>query len=152
VFGETTLGKSGLACLDEKGRAIFRFATLGDGIVRNMADCYALNVCSNREAWLCYYTDFPLVKLMDKAIENHWSVPVKGSHGFAVDGIRVLFGGSYEKKESLFLGVVDDSDFKELVPLDKNGNPLKKFRAFGRRHQMYLETESALYLVDLKSL
>ena len=79
-------------------------------------------------------------------------MPIGGSHGFAVDGERVLLGGSYTKKESLFLGTLDTLEFQELQPLDERGNPLKQFRPLGRRHSLYLATEDALYVVDLGSL
>ncbi len=65
VFGSTKLGRSGLVCLDNRGRCTFDYETLVGDDVPSIADCYALNVCSDREVWLCYYTDFPLVRLLD---------------------------------------------------------------------------------------
>jgi hypothetical protein len=153
VFGDTALGQTGLASLDPHGRPIFRFTDLGpDPLVQSMADCYALNVCSDKEVWLCYYTNFPLVQLLAGSLAGWWPMPVQGSHGFAVDGGGVLLGGSYDSKDSLFLGVLGTSDFQEVTPTDEAGQPLKRFRAFGRRHRLYLATEAALHVVDLRSL
>lgn len=59
VFGETTLGNSGLVCLDSSGKLVFDFQSIPHPCVQSMADCYALNVCSDEEVWVCYYTDFP---------------------------------------------------------------------------------------------
>jgi hypothetical protein len=117
-----------------------------------MADCYALNVCSDREIWLYYYTDFPLVKLEGKRFAHHWMMPVKGSHAFAVNDKRILLGGSYVKRESLFLGTLDELVFEELLPVDESGNRLKQFRAFGRRNNLYLETEASLLVADMNFL
>jgi hypothetical protein len=153
VFGNTPLGNSGLACLGGGGRPLFRFTDLGpEPLVQGMADCYALNVCSDRETWLCYYTDFPLVRLLDRKLAGAWAMPVRGSAGFAVGQGRVLFGGSYERKGSLFLVGLDTLAAQELTPADEEGKPLGPFRPFGRRHCLYLATAEALHVVDLHTL
>lgn len=152
VFGDTDLGRSGLVCLGQDGRPAFRLGDLAESVLRSMADCYALNVCSNRETWLYFYTDFPLVRLLERKVAAHWMMPVAGSHAFAVDRERVLLGGSYDRRESLFLGRLDKLDFEEVTPVDENEQPLRKFRAFGRRHHLYLRTEDAVHLVDMHLL
>src|SRR5262249_15946104 len=65
VLGSTKLGGSGLVCLDNRGHCIFDYATLVGADVPSIVDCYALNVCSDRELWLCYYADFALIRLID---------------------------------------------------------------------------------------
>ena len=153
VFGDTQLGRSGLACLDRRGQVSFRFTDLStERLVQNMADCYALNVCSDTETWLYYYTDFLLVRLVERQLAASWMMPIRGSHGFAVDGSRVLLGGSYDRQESLFLGDLETLKFRQMTPVDEGGRPLKKFRAFGREHNLYLAVEKALYVVDLRAL
>lgn len=153
VFGDCKLSRSGLVCLDGHGRCVFDFFDVPHECVRSMADCYALNVCSSREVWLCYYTDFPLVQLLDHKVGGVWrSFPVAGSPAFAVLGQRTLFSGGYKKRESLF-----DVDLKtlrprELVPVDHNGSRIRKFWAFGRRSSLFLGTEESLYVVDLAEL
>jgi hypothetical protein len=152
VFGNTPLGQSGLVRLEPNGRPSFRLGDLPDAVLRSMADCYALNVCSDQETWLYFYTDFPLVRLVDGRVAGHWRVPVAGAHGFAVAGDRVLFGGSHNRKDSLFLGQLGGRAFEELTPVDERGKPLRRFRAFGRHHFLYLATEEALRAVDLNNL
>jgi hypothetical protein len=153
VCGETKLGRSGLACLDRRGRPVFRFNELDDAeLVRSMADCYALNVTSDRETWLYYYVDFPLVRLLDCELAGAWPMPVVGSHGFAVDWGRVLLGGSYERPRSLFPGDLNGGAFRELRPVDEGGRPLGQFWSFGRGRLLFLATKRTLYVVDLCSL
>jgi hypothetical protein len=153
VFGDTILGNSGLASLTRIGRTVFRFTELtSDRVVRSMADCYALNVCSDQEAWLYYYTDFPLVRLVNRQIAGHWMLPVSGSHGFAVDGERVLFGGNYNKHDLLFLGTLASLKTQPLMPVDEGGYRLKQFRAFGRGPFLYMQTEEALFVLDMGGL
>jgi hypothetical protein len=72
--------------------------------------------------------------------------------GFAVDGGRVLLAGSYQRKESLFLGRLEELDFAEVTPADEAGEPLQELRAFGRRSHLYLATKEALHVVDLRTL
>jgi hypothetical protein len=152
VFGDTALGQSGLVCFDQGGQPVFRLDELGDPILRSMADCYALNVCSAREVWLYFYTDFPLVRLLDRKVAGHWMMPIAGSHAFAVDGERVLLAGSYDHAGTLFLGRLDKLDFEEVTPVNEEGLPLRKFSAFGRRHRLYLATEDAVHVVDLRNM
>lgn len=152
VFGDDPLSQSGLACFDGDGRPVFRLGDLPDPVLKSMADCYALNVCSDRETWLYFYTDFPLVRLLDGKVAGSWRMPVAGSHGFAVDRERVLLAGSYDRRESLFLGRFDTLEFEELTPADQEGEPLRKFRAFGRRGHLFLATDESLFVVDLNGL
>ncbi len=152
VFGRTALGQSGLACLGRDGPPTFRLNDLPDPVLTSMADCYALNVCSDREVWLYFYTDFPLVRLLDRKVAAHWMMPVAGSHALTVDRGRVLLAGNYKRKESLFLGRLDELDFAEVTPVDEEGQPLRQFRAFGRRDHLYLVTREALHVVDLRTV
>ena len=79
VFGGTTLGQAGLACLDRSGQVNFKFSDLA-ARGTDIADCYALNVCSDQVVWRCYYTDFPLVQLANGKIAGIWpELSVKGS-------------------------------------------------------------------------
>ena len=72
VFGSTVLGQSGLVRLDGSGNCSFEFNRLAGGGLPDIADCYALNVASDQEVWLCYYTDFPLVRLVDGKVDDLW--------------------------------------------------------------------------------
>lgn len=153
VFGDSTLSKSGLVCLDGRGRCVFEFLTVPHECVKSMADCYALNVCSAREVWLCYYTDFPLVQLLDHTIGGVWlNFPVAGSPAFAVLGQRTLFSGGYKKRESLFEVSLDSLRKRELIPIDQDGKLIRKFLPFGRKSSLFLGTDESLFVVDLADL
>jgi hypothetical protein len=92
------------------------------------------------------------VRLRDRKVAAHWMMSVAGSHGFAVDRGRVQLGGGYKKKGAVFLGTLGTLVFEEVIPVDEAGRPLRKFRAFGRRHHLYLATEGALRVVGRRSL
>lgn len=152
VFGDNPLGQSGLVCFDQHGEPAFRLGDQPDSILKSMADCYALNVCSDRETWLYFYTDFPLVRLFDGKVAGSWQIPIAGSHAFALNEDRVLLGGSYDRRDVLFLGGLGESNFEEITPVDGHGQPLQRFRTFGRRDRLFLATEEAVYVVDLTDL
>jgi hypothetical protein len=151
VFGDTALGRAGLACLDNSGQVQFKFNDLAEaGAAPDIADCYAFNVCSDREVWLCYYTDFPLVRLVDRQVARIWpKVAVQGAHAFAVSGQRVLFAGMYEKRNSLFLADLDTTKVQERVPVNDAGKIIRTFTAFGRGTRLYLHSGNEVFAVDL---
>jgi hypothetical protein len=144
VFGDTPLGACGLVCLDGQGRLLFDFRDLG------IADCYALNVPSPREVWLCYYTGFPLVKLLDGAVSAVWpNFPVPGASGFAIDGDIALFSGGYRDKGVLTSIELDGMKTSRIVPLDADARPLGYLSAFGRGPRLFLRAEEGLYAMDV---
>ena len=108
--------------------------------MKSMADCYALNVCSDRDVWLYFY------RIPSPPARQYYWWPL-GDVGprvarLAVDRSRVLLAGRYER--ILFLGRLDTLVFQEFTPVDEQEQPLRTFRAFGRRHKLYLQTEEAL--------
>jgi hypothetical protein len=150
VFGSTKLGHSGLVCLDDRGRCLFDFASLVGDDVPSIADCYALNVCSDREVWLCYYTDFPLVRLLDGKPAEVWlKQPVRGSPGFAVLGELILFSGGYHRKDELFLVQLGDMKNKSIIPVDSDGTPVKAITTYGRRDRLFLQSKEVLFVVSV---
>ncbi len=153
VFGDTALGRAGLAFLDSAGIVHFRFNDLAvaDGIP-DIADCYALNVCSNREVWLCYYTDFPLVRLVEGQVAGLWAgIGVKGSHAFAVSSGHTLFAGGHSQRNKLFHMDLTTSKFEERTPVDDAGKTITEFTAFGRGSGLWLQSGSVLFFVDLSA-
>ena len=152
VFGDTPLGKEGLVCLDDEGRVVFRFNDLAIAEeIPDIADCYALNVCSDRETWLYYYTEFPLVQIVDGNIAKIWTdIGSRGSKAFAVAEWQILFAGGYHKAEKLFLVDLDDpTNAIECVPVDLDGKALEPFTGFGRGSKLYLITGTSVFVVDL---
>lgn len=153
VFGDCKLSHSGLVCLDDQGRCVFDFLKIPHPCVSSMADCYALNVCSSREVWLCYYTDFPLVQVLDHKLANVWpKFPISGSPGFAVLRNRTLFSGGYKKRESLFAVDLQSLRPRDFLPVDPEGKRIRKFAAFGRHSSLFLVTHESMFEVELAGL
>lgn len=150
VYGDVELSQSGLVCLDQEGKQVFDFQSVCSE-AGSIDDCYALNVCSNHDTWLCYYTDFPVVRLTDHKLAGIWqNIPVSGSHAFAVSNENVLFAGSYKNRKDLFNVHLATKRLKKLKPVTENGKVIKDFNAFGRSHSLFLSTEKSLFVVDSK--
>lgn len=121
IFGnygwENPLGSSGLVEWTLDGKKCYEFGP-ADGL-GYMADCYSLNIDLHEDVWCYYYTDFPIVRIKDRAIVDYWESPVKGASRFSVSFPYILFAGGY-KDRSLF----------QLVKLHKGrkANIIRKFR------------------------
>ncbi len=149
VFGSTGLGQSGLVCLDSEGSPVFEFASVVGVDVPAIDYCYALNVCSDGEVWLCYYSDFPLVRLVDGKPQSIWNEhSVSGSPGFAVSGQAVLFAGGYNRKGELFLFSLDTMKCRSLLAVDDGDEQIKSLHAFGRQGSLFLQTADSLFVLS----
>ena len=91
-FGETDI--TGLHRWNKFGVEIYRYRPIFG--LKGIFDCYAMNASSDNSIWIYYYTDFPLVKIIDDRIADYWYPPIKGSHSFAVHNNHVVFIGSYD--------------------------------------------------------
>lgn len=109
VFGnfgwEKPLGMPGLVAWREDGTKAYEFKP--GGKLDSLADCYAMNTCGN-EVWIYYYTDFPLVRIVNQRIRGHWETPVEGADAFAIQDRHVLFHGGYDDRDAFHLLTMDD--------------------------------------------
>jgi hypothetical protein len=147
VYGAAA--EPGLACFDVDGKRVFSFAdsVANDDDVPIIDDCYALNVASDDEVWLYYYSKFPLVRLIEKRLAGIWPrVPGLGSHAFAVGERSVLFSGDYGARSSI-TRYFPESGRSEMGSVVADGLPLEVTRATGRADRLYLVAQSAIWLV-----
>jgi hypothetical protein len=157
VFGnygwECPVGASGLVAWDSAGIKVYEFQPR-DGL-DSICDCYALNVESEEDVWLYYYTEFPLVRLRRRKIESIWKMPLGGSGAFAISGGHALFRGEYKDWDTYQLFSLGTDGKPELVAkielLDKNGNKLVAERVVGRADAIHLVCDGFLYRVDLQT-
>jgi len=155
VFGNfgwsEPLGASGLVAWRRDGTPAYRFEPTGEAT--EVADCYALNVVSDDEVWLYYYTDFQLVQLRHRAIEAVHVPNVQGSSAFAVSRNRshALFVGGYSDHQSFELVALAGGKRapKRMTPLDLEGRPVEHLRAVGRGPSLYLLTADHLFRYDV---
>ena len=91
------LGSAGIAYFDGFGRQAWRANY--DQPIPFVDDCYALNAVG-AEAWACYYSDFPILRIRRNGEARFWSNGVNGAAAIAVDGDRVVLYGGYAEDAS----------------------------------------------------
>jgi hypothetical protein len=143
----------GLAAWDSSGNKIYDFEP-SDG---SMIDCYALNVESDADVWLYYYTTFPLVRLHHHKIESMWDMPIAGSHSFAVFGNRVLLSAGYSERDTYYLFDLSDNSNVKLIKqfqfTDEIGEAIIAWDLVGRGKYLYiLSNKRLVYRVDVSRL
>ncbi len=148
------IGSSGLIQWDLEGRKLFEYAPSYP--LDMMADCYALNVTSERDVWCYYYTEFPLVHLQSHKIVANWEPTLSGSDGFAVWKDHVLFRGGYGNHHQYFLyrlgkhGKLELRGKYELK--NENGENLISTGHVSRGHLFLLAQEQKIYQLDLRDI
>jgi len=149
VYSGVKLGQAGLVRLDRSGVCSLKFNEQAVG-VPTIDDCYALNVASDREVWICYYMDFPLVRLLDSKVNAVWpSAVVGGSNAFAVRAGLVLYVGAYNRRNDLYVARIGDRRGTKLAVVDDEGRPLKWVHSFARRDRLFLQAEDSLHVVEV---
>lgn len=150
VFSNVTIGHTGLNCFDENGQKICDYFSIGNPKT-SIDDCYALNVCSDRETWIYFYSDFPVVKITDRKEAKCWpEISVYGSHSFAVIEGYVVFAGSYDERDILFKVELATKKIQKLMPVLEDGTVIKSFYSFSRAHHLFLVTDNSLYVIDAR--
>jgi hypothetical protein len=144
------IGASGLIAWTSAGERSYEFSP-PDGL-QEMADCYALNVESDDDAWCYYYTDFALVHIRDRSVASHWKMPLEGSSCFAVAGNHALFNGGYENRDLYSVFRLDSPEPVLLVQLTLNlQNQRGVERAVGRRNYIWLLAGTQIYRLSVES-
>lgn len=161
VFGES-IGTSGLLCFDRQGNKIFDFEKFieesKNKMIPYIADCYALNVCSDETVYLYYYTDFPLLAVHNKTDfelfqeEVLSKSPIGGSHAFAVWDSTVLFAHGYKQKGLLYLYSKNNQEILTLQPVNEKNEKINYDYAVARANIMLLVSKDNVYLVDIQKM
>jgi hypothetical protein len=146
------IGASGLVAWNASGEKLYEFEPHGN--VGAISDCYALNVASDDDTWCYYYTDFPLVHLHKREIVSSWSVPVRGSHAFAVADAYALFAGAYDEPDAFRLVELHPggrctvrSTFKVR---DATGRVLRPERIIGRGELIHFMSGDDLFRLNVR--
>ena len=149
-FG-SPVGVSGLVAWNAGGTKTFEYQpTAGLDII---CDCYAMNVESNRDTWVYYYTEFPLVRIHNCRVEGHWKIPVKGCDAFAVSGQHALFAGGYRTKDIFHLLSLEsggEAKIVERLRFQDQGKTLVGDRIAARAESIYVLDRCRLYRLKLE--
>jgi hypothetical protein len=151
VFGNfgwsANVGESGLIQWDQNGNQLYTFKPVGG--IDMIADCYAMNTLSSTETWVCYYTEFPLVRIVKGRVVEFWNSPARGSNAFAVLGRYVVFCGTYEDRLLHLYELKTKSQMIHLADFDLlNASDF----VFTRSNRIVIERELQFYQLDISEL
>ncbi|MEV6117048.1 hypothetical protein AB0L59_32345 [Streptomyces sp. NPDC052109] len=141
VYGDDELSAPGLSRWSASGERLWAYRPVpGTGWI---SDCYALNV-AGRTAWACPYTDFPLLRIDPADALRVRRNPVRGAHGLAVRGGRVVFFGGYGDDHDRLADCRLTGDSVEVVAEQRlsrpDGAPLDRHnRIVSRGPRLYVQ-------------
>ncbi|HZQ36992.1 MAG TPA: hypothetical protein VFD32_13765 [Dehalococcoidia bacterium] len=174
------LGSDGLVCFSSNGTLLYGYNS--DPIapqIRGISDCYPFKVASARETWLFYYSDFRLVRLVDRRVDAWWDAQaLAGASAVAVDGERALFAGKYARSHTrmeegrrrivimkddpeedwLYLVTLATGAVEPVLPVARGGDGKQYPIAYSHRAclargtRLFIVGERSLYVVDLRDV
>ena len=154
--GEGQLAQQGLNCFNAQGEHIFGFARDIDKSpdLGSIIDCYSLNITSDRDTWLCYYTGFPIVHLRDLEEKERFQPPPEaiGTSAFTVHNTQRLFVGGYKHENQLFWRDEASKRQVEIEVVDENGDAVTWKRAHGRGADLFLCDDAKVHILSLNEI
>jgi hypothetical protein len=90
------IGKPGLLRWNMQGKQTWAYEPPKG--MSEISDCYAMNLDVAGNCWICYYGDFPLVKIGTDGKLQTWKSPIRYSNTLHVhDDLILMDGGSYSE-------------------------------------------------------
>jgi hypothetical protein len=151
VYGGGPGSQQGIVCFDSSGQQIFKYFDFAEeNNLPFIDDCYAMNVVSEDEVWLSYYSDFPLVSIRSFRLHRAWKDFGCMDRAFSLFEGAVVFPKCYTRNEGnsqLLRRTLSESPQTEpLEATDDDGRTIGgQFKAAARGSKLYLWTEAALY-------
>lgn len=138
--GPECIGSSGCVCFDADGTPCFRFSPKDAG-TDAICDAYAMNVVNDGDVWLYFYTEFPIVHILNGAYRA-WECGIAGARALAVNESRALLFGDYEEPNLVRVLRLSPegktTGEAEMLLTDESGVAIDNARAFGVGKNLYL--------------
>jgi hypothetical protein len=152
VYGGGLGSQQGVVCFDSAGHLIFKYFDFAkENNLPFIDDCYAMNVVSEDEVWLSYYSDFPLVSIRSFQLHRAWKDFGCIDRAFSLIEGTVIFLECYTRikegnSQLLRRTLSGSSQTEPLEATDDDGGTIGgQFKAAARGPHFYLWTETALY-------
>lgn len=149
VYGRGIGNQQGLVCFDSAGHPIFKYFDFAmDNKLPLIDDCYAMNVVSEHEVWLSYYSEFPLVAIKDFQVQRVWEGFGCVGGPFGVFENSIVFPKCYARPKSELVRrtLTEPVQSESLEVNDSQGEPIRgRFKSAARGSKFFLWTESDLY-------
>jgi hypothetical protein len=135
IFGGGDLAQEGLICLSQGGIPKVRFfrEIVDVNSVPSIDDCYALNVCRNGDTWVCYYRDFPVVRIKHYRFDESWAdFPARPVSALAVNGEKLLMVPAYRHLGPLYFCDLQSRLLEQVQFVNNPGQSIDFDAAIGR--------------------
>jgi hypothetical protein len=153
VFGNAPVTAAGLVRFDTTGEVMWKYKAPEE--IEYIADCYAMNVAHDA-TWICYYTEFPVVRIKPDGAMRSWKNEVTGARALVTDDHRVLlFGGYRENRNRCIVQDFGDGKLVHAREIDltlPDGEIPKRVRAVGRGSILHFFIGTNWYQLDLSAL
>jgi hypothetical protein len=97
------IGRPGLVCWDAFGNQLWELEMPPER--HYLIDCYAMNLDLAGNCWICYYPDFPMVRIDQDRGLTFLEQPVQGARSLHVFGDYILMGPGYEEEDFTLLKI-----------------------------------------------
>lgn len=147
--GESPLGAPGLVRFDTQGEVRFTYDAGAAG-TDFIHDAYAFNLTERGTAWICFYSEFPIVSIRNDVYRT-WKCGVAGAHAIAVRSERVLLSGTYQERDVGHLLVLDGDEARVLEAVrfrDTDGGSLATAHAYGWGDRLYFVKDKRVLVVS----
>jgi hypothetical protein len=151
---QNPIGASGLIRMDQFGKIQYQFVP-PEGL-GPIDDCYALNVASPNDTWLYYYSDFPLVRVVDNQVVDFWRCPVHGAKAFCVARDYIVMQGGYDEPNVIHcLRQSNRRRLKHVASynlIDEDNLLMKSPSMTGRGPYLLITNNSRCYLLSARQV
>ncbi|CAM4934622.1 unnamed protein product [Rotaria socialis] len=96
------IASHGLVKWNDQGCKVYEYMPT-DNDLQPIDDCYSINVVDENDVWICYYSQFPFVKISNLTINNYWLHELKSVYIRAIHGDTLLAQKCYVKEPIFFL-------------------------------------------------
>lgn len=148
--GPTAVGAPGIVRFSEAGEIVYAYDAEAAG-TDFICDVYAFDVTPEGEAWACFYTDFPIVRIADEGYET-WTYGESAPSALCVHERRALMVGDYDHPARAMLVDLADDGNTHLRATAKLGladaTSLDGARFFGVGAGMYATRAGEVFVLD----
>jgi len=149
--GPEPIGATGLVAFTPHGDIRFSYNPSA-AQTDEVTDVYAMNVAATGEVWIYFYTDFPIVRIVDGRYMK-WDFGVGGARGIAVHGDRILLVGDYDRPALARLLRLKTDGVAELIEelsvVDDSGRPIQGDKMYGTGSDLYLFKGSRVWVIKM---
>ena len=156
IYGDGIGSLQGVVCFDSAGHPIFKYFDFAEQHqLPFIDDCYSMNVASENEVWLSYYSAFPLVHIDRFRLQRVWKEfgCIDGAFGLAQEAVvysKCYIRHKNENPQLLRRTLTDNPHTQPIEPIDERGDAIQgPFHTAARGPHFFLCTNTALYRTSL---